>query len=639
MAGVYDEIYARSLSDPAGFWGEATAEISWFRPYETVLDTSRSPFTSWFCGGQLNTCYNALDRHLETRRNQPALVYVSVVTDTVRAYTYAELTDATARFAGALRRLGVSKGDRVVIYMPMVPEAVIAMLACARLGAIHSVVFGGFAATELAMRIDHSKPKVIVSCSCGIEGSRIVPYKPMLDGAIEQASTKPAHCIILQRPQAQAELVKARDIDWNDAIAESSPAECVPVESGDPLYILYTSGTTGNPKGVVRDNGGHAVALKWTMRNFYGIAPGEVFWAASDIGWQVGHSYTVYGPLLHGATSILFEGKPVGTPDAGVFWRVIKEQRVSALFTAPTAIRAIRREDPDGQFPTKSDLSGLRALFLAGERSDPDTLRWAEEHLRVPVVDHWWQTESGWPIAGNPLGVQRFPTKYGSTTRALPGWDVRCVDPASGTELAPGESGAIVIKLPLAPGALTTLWDADDRFIESYMTSYPGFYDTREAGYLDEDKYIYIMARVDDVINVAGHRLSTGAMEEVLASHGNVAECAVVGVADQLKGQVPLGLLVLKSGVTRSEAEVVSQVVRLVREKIGPVAFFKQAVIVDRLPKTRSGKILRGTIQAIAEGREWRMPATIEDPSAIKVVTEALQRVGYGAAQGGSSTA
>jgi propionyl-CoA synthetase len=639
MVDVYDEIYARSLSDPAGFWGEAAAEISWSRPYETVLDTSRSPFTSWFRGGQLNTCYNALDRHLETRGNQPALVYVSVVTDTVRSFTYSELTDSTARFAGALQRLGVTKGDRVVIYMPMVPEAVVAMLACARLGAIHSVVFGGFAATELATRINHSKPKVIVSCSCGIEGNRIVPYKPMLDGAIEQASTKPTNCIILQRPQERAELVKPRDVDWNDAVAESSHIECVPVESGDPLYILYTSGTTGNPKGVVRDNGGHAVALKWTMRNFYGIDPGEVFWAASDIGWQVGHSYTVYGPLFHGATSILFEGKPVGTPDAGVFWRVIEEQRVAALFTAPTAIRAIRREDPDGQFPSKYNLSGFRALFLAGERCDPDTLRWAEEHLRVPVVDHWWQTESGWPIAGNPLGIQRFPTKYGSTARALPGWDVRCVEPASGAEVAPGESGSIVIKLPLAPGALTTLWDADDRFVESYMTTYPGFYDTRDAGYIDEDKYIYIMARVDDVINVAGHRLSTGAMEEVLASHESVAECAVVGVADELKGQVPLGLLVLKSGVTRSETEVVSQVVQLVRERIGPVAFFKQAVIVDRLPKTRSGKILRGTIQAIAEGREWRMPATIEDSSAIQVVTQALHRIGYGAPHGSSDAA
>jgi len=635
MGSGYDEIYARSLSDPTGFWDEAAAEISWIKPYEAVLDTSRSPFTAWFPGGLLNTCYNALDRHVETRGHQPALTYFSVVTDTVQSFTYSELRDITARFAGALQRLGVGKGDRVVIYMPMVPEAVVAMLACARLGAIHSVVFGGFAANELATRINHCTPKLIISCSCGIEGSRVVPYKPMLDAAIEQASHKPAHCIILQRPQERAQLVKSRDIDWQDAIADSSPAECVPVNATDPLYILYTSGTTGDPKGVVRDNGGHAVALKWTMRNFYGVDPGEVFWAASDIGWQVGHSYTVYGPLFHGATSILFEGKPVGTPDAGVFWRVIQEQRVAALFTAPTAIRAIRREDPDGKLPGKYDLSGLRALFLAGERSDPDTLRWAEEHLRVPVVDHWWQTESGWPIAGNPLGIQRFPVKYGSTTRALPGWNVHCVDP-TGAEVAPGESGSIIIKLPLAPGALTTLWDADQRFVDSYMRTYPGFYDTRDAGYIDEDKYIYIMARVDDVINVAGHRLSTGAMEEVLASHDNIAECAVIGVVDQLKGQVPFGFLVLKSGVVRSHDEIVGEVVRLVREKIGPVAFFKQAVVVDRLPKTRSGKILRGTMQAIAECREWRMPATIDDPSAIEVITTELQRVGYAVQQGGS---
>ena len=633
MQSRYDDIHASSLAEPGLFWEQAAEEISWFRRWDAVLDDSRSPFTRWFHGGLLNTCYNALDRHVEAGRgDQAALIHDSPVTGSVQSLTYSALRDMTAGFAGALRRLGVEKGDRVIIYMPMVPEAVVAMLACARLGAVHSVVFGGFAANELATRIDDCHPKVVVSASCGIEGSRVIPYKPMLDGAIELATHKPAHCVILQRPQATASLVEKRDVDWQDAITGAEPADCVPVASTDPLYILYTSGTTGQPKGVVRDNGGHAVALKWTMNNFYDVKPGEVFWGASDIGWQVGHSYIVYGPLMHGATTILFEGKPVGTPDAGVFWRVIQQHKVSVLFTAPTALRAIRREDPDGKLPMDYDLSSLRALFLAGERSDPDTLRWAEEHLGVPVVDHYWQTESGWPIAGNPLGIERFPVKYGSTAKAMPGWDVRCVN-LSNEEVPRGDTGAIVIKLPLAPGALMTLWKADERFVNSYMTGFPGYYETGDSGFIDEDGYIFIMARTDDVINVAGHRLSTGAMEEVLASHRDVAECAVIGVADELKGQVPLGFVVLKSGVERDHGEIIGEIVQLVRDRIGPVAFFKQAAIVDRLPKTRSGKVLRGTMQKIADNSEWKIPATIEDPMILNEITESLKKLGYATAK------
>jgi propionyl-CoA synthetase len=633
MQSRYDDIHASSLAEPGLFWEQAAEEISWFRRWDAVLDDSRSPFTRWFHGGLLNTCYNALDRHVEAGRgDQAALIHDSPVTGSVQSLTYSALRDMTAGFAGALRRLGVEKGDRVIIYMPMVPEAVVAMLACARLGAVHSVVFGGFAANELATRIDDCHPKVVVSASCGIEGSRVIPYKPMLDGAIELAIHKPAHCVILQRPQATASLVEKRDVDWQDAITGAEPADCVPVASTDPLYILYTSGTTGQPKGVVRDNGGHAVALKWTMNNFYDVKPGEVFWGASDIGWQVGHSYIVYGPLMHGATTILFEGKPVGTPDAGVFWRVIQQHKVSVLFTAPTALRAIRREDPDGKLPMDYDLSSLRALFLAGERSDPDTLRWAEEHLGVPVVDHYWQTESGWPIAGNPLGIERFPVKYGSTAKAMPGWDVRCVN-LSNEEVPRGDTGAIVIKLPLAPGALMTLWNADERFVNSYMTGFPGYYETGDSGFIDEDGYIFIMARTDDVINVAGHRLSTGAMEEVLASYRDVAECAVIGVADELKGQVPLGFVVLKSGVERDHGEIIGEIVQLVRDRIGPVAFFKQAAIVDRLPKTRSGKVLRGTMQKIADNSEWKIPATIEDPMILNEITESLKKLGYATAK------
>jgi propionyl-CoA synthetase len=624
----YQDVYRRSIADPDGFWREAAQQIDWLKPFDRVVDSSRSPFSAWFSGGELNTCYNALDRHVAGgRADQIALIYDSPVTGTVTKFTYREMLDRVSRLAGGLKARGVTKGDRVVIYMPAVPEAVIAMLACARLGAIHSVVFGGFASNELATRIDDAKPKAILSASCGIEGSRVVPYKPMLDAAINLAATKPEFVVILQRPQARAEMKPGRDIDWSAAVGE--PVDCSPVKATDPLYILYTSGTTGAPKGVVRDNGGHAVVLKWTMDNLYATHPGEVFWAASDIGWQVGHSYITYAPLIHGSTSLLFEGKPVGTPDAGTFWRVIAEHDVKVLFTAPTAIRAIRREDPEGKLVKQHDLTGLRALFLAGERTDPETLRWAEDHLDVPVVDHWWQTETGWPIAGNPLGIERLPVKPGSTSVPMPGWDVRCLD-AEHNELPRGETGDIVLKLPMAPGALSTLWNADERFVKSYMVQHPGYYHTGDAGYLDEDGYIFILNRTDDVINVAGHRLSTGAMEEVLSSHADVAECCVIGAADQLKGQVPLGFLVLKSGVTRTPEEIASDTIAMMRDTIGPVAFFKQVLVVDRLPKTRSGKILRGTIQKIADGSEWKMPATIEDPDVLGEIASALSAIGFG---------
>ena len=627
----YSDIYKHSIADPEGFWGEAAEAIDWSRKWDKVLDQSRSPFNQWFAGAELNTCFNALDRHVNTgRADQIALIYDSPVTATIQKFTYRELLEKTARLAGGLQSRGVGRGDRVIIYMPAVPEAVIAMLACARLGAIHSVVFGGFAANELATRIDDAKPKAILSASCGIEGSRNVAYKPLLDAAIDLAVHKPDFCVVLQRPQLQANLIAGRDVEWHDAIGDA--VGCVPVKAIDPLYILYTSGTTGAPKGVVRDNGGHAVVLKWSMNNFYGVQPGEVMWAASDIGWQVGHSYITYGPLLHGATTLLFEGKPVGTPDAGTFWRVIEQHKVRVLSTAPTAIRAIRREDPEGLLVKKYDLSGLRAMFLAGERTDPDTLRWAEQHLGVPIVDHWWQTESGWPIAGNPLGIEQLPVKPGSTAVPMPGWNVQCLDDEH-NEVPRGTTGDIAIKLPMAPGALSTLWNADDRFVRSYMTGHPGYYHTGDAGYIDESGYIFIMSRTDDVINVAGHRLSTGAMEEVLASHPDVAECIVIGAADQLKGQVPLGFLVLKLGVSRPDLEITTEAVQLMRDRIGPVAFFKQVLIVDRLPKTRSGKFLRGTIQKIADGATWKMPATIEDPDVLGEIAQALETIGYGAAR------
>ena len=629
MTGRYAELHTRSITDPAGFWAEAARDIDWIKPWDSVLDSSNPPFYRWFTGGVLNTCHNAVDRHVAAGRGeQAAIIYDSPVTDTVQSITYAELQDLTARFAGALRGLGVAKGDRVILYMPMIPQAVVAMLACARLGAIHSVVFGGFAPHELATRINDAKPKAIVTASCGIEGKKVLAYKPMLDAAIDQSDHKPDHVVVFQRPQATAELKAPRDVDWAEAVAVAEPAECVPVAATDPLYILYTSGTTGQPKGVVRDNGGHAVALKWTMTNMYDIKPGEVFWAASDVGWVVGHSYICYAPLLHGCTTIVFEGKPVGTPDAGTFWRVIQQHKVTALFTAPTAFRAIKREDPNAELIGKYDLSSLRTLFLAGERSDPDTLHWAEDHLKVPVIDHWWQTETGWCIAGNPMGIERFKIKYGSATKPLPGWDVRCLD-VSNNEVKRGDIGAISVKLPLPPGTLMTLWNADQRFVKSYMTDYPGYYQTGDAGFIDDDGYVYIMARTDDIINVAGHRLSTGGMEEVLASHKDVAECAVIGVADELKGQVPLGFIVLKNGVDRPHADIVKEVVQLVRDEIGPVAAFKLAIVVDRLPKTRSGKILRGTMQKIADSESYKMPATIDDPLILTEIAEALQGIGY----------
>ncbi|HHC07398.1 MAG TPA: propionyl-CoA synthetase [Actinobacteria bacterium] len=626
----YLEVYERSLRDPTGFWAEAAEAITWDRTPTVVLDDAEAPFVRWFPDGRLNTCFNAVDRHVEAGRgDQVALVYDSAMTGTVATWTYRELRDEVARLAGALRDLGVETGDRVVIYMPMVPEAVFAMLACARIGAIHSVVFGGFAANELATRIDDATPKVVLSASCGLEPGRVVEYKPLLDEAIERSRHRPERCLVLQRPQTTATLVPGRDLDWAEAVAGASPAGCVTVDAGHPLYVLYTSGTTGRPKGVVRDNGGHAVALAWSMRHVYGVEPGEVYWAASDVGWVVGHSYIVYGPLIHGCTTVLYEGKPVGTPDPGAFWRVIADHGVSTLFTAPTAFRAIKREDPDGRHLLRYELDRFRALFLAGERCDPDTLHWAEDKLGVPVIDHWWQTETGWPIAANPLGIERLPIKPGSPTVPVPGWDVRILDP-EGRECAPEEIGAIVCRLPLPPGALPTLWNADDRFVEAYLSRYPGYYLTADAGYKDEDGYLFVMSRIDDIINVAGHRLSTGAMEEVLAAHPDVAECAVIGVADELKGQVPVGFVVLQAGVDRDHDEIVAELVEMVRREIGPVASFKQATVVTRLPKTRSGKVLRSTMRAMADGEAWKLPATIEDPAVLDEIGEALERLGYG---------
>ncbi len=633
MTNAYDLEHKRSLQDPAGFWGDAAKEIDWYKPWDQVLDASNPPFYRWFSGAMCNTCYNAVDRHVEKgRADKAAIIYDSPVTNTIRTYTYREVQDQVSRLAGVLAGLGVVKGDRVIVYMPMIPEAAFAMLACARIGAIHSVVFGGFAANELATRINDALPKVILSASCGIEVSKVIPYKPLLDHAIELSDHKPSHTVVLQRPQAVAEMQAGRDLDWADAVAKATPAACVPVAATDPLYILYTSGTTGQPKGVVRDNGGHMVALKWSMKNVYNVEPGEVYWAASDVGWVVGHSYIVYAPLLNGNTTLMYEGKPVGTPDAGAFWRVIAQHKVETLFTAPTAFRAIKRDDPDGDLLKTYDLSHFRTLFLAGERSDPDTLKWAEDKLKVPVIDHWWQTETGWAIAANCMGLEQFPVKHGSPTKAVPGWDVQVLD--EGHHQAPaGQVGALVVKLPLPPGTLPTLWNADERFLSSYMEEFPGYYKTADAGFIDEDGYVYVMSRTDDIINVAGHRLSTGAMEEVLASHPDVAECAVIGVHDTMKGQLPLGFLVLKAGVKKPEEQILKEVVALVRERIGPVAAFKTATIVKRLPKTRSGKILRGTMQKIADHQDFKMPATIDDPSILEEIEEDLTRIGYAKAR------
>jgi propionyl-CoA synthetase len=625
----YHEVYARAQRDPHGFWGEAAQAIDWYEAPRTIFDPKAGIYGRWFTDGVTNTCHNAVDRHVAAGRGpQTAIIYDSPVTGTKRRISYAELLKEVKAFAAVLRDFGVTKGDRVILYMPMVPETLIAMYACARIGAIHGVVFGGFAAKELATRIDDAKPKLILSASCGVEPGRIVAYKPLLDAAIELAAHKAGACIILQRPQLEASLTAGRDYDWatlrDQAIAEKKSVDCVPVLAIDPLYILYTSGTTGVPKGVVRDNGGHLVALKWSMHGLYGVEPGETWWCASDVGWVVGHSYIVYAPLFHGATSILYEGKPVGTPDAGAFWRVIADHGAVALFTAPTAFRAIKKEDPEGTHIRKHDLSKFRTLFLAGERADPPTVEWAEQQLKVPVIDHWWQTETGWAIAGNPMGLGQLPVKHGSPTVAMPGYDVQIVDDAS-RPLPANIMGSIVIKLPLPPSCLPTLWGDDARMRASYLTEFPGYYKTADAGFKDEDGYLYIMGRTDDIINVAGHRLSTGGMEEVLASHTDVAECAVIGIADALKGEVPCGFVVLKAGVTRDTADIEKEIVALVRERIGPVAAFKLAITVARLPKTRSGKILRGTMKKIADGEAWTMPATIEDPKVLDEIAAALK--------------
>jgi propionyl-CoA synthetase len=633
MTDGYLAYYNQSIEDPNGFWSVPAEDCHWYKKWDKVLDDSNKPFYRWFTGGMVNTCYNALDLHVENGiGDQVALIYDSPVTDTIKKFTYLQLRDQVALFAGVLSSKGVQKGDRVLLYMPMIPEAAIAMLACARLGAVHSVVFGGFASKELAIRIDDAKPKVIVSASCGIETAKVIPYKPLLTEAMEIADEKPDACIIIQRPQETASMTPGFDYDWHEEMKNAVPADCVPVAATDPLYILYTSGTTGIPKGVVRDNGGHMVALKWTMGAVYNLAQGDVFWTASDVGWVVGHSYIVYGPLLKGCTTILFEGKPVGTPDAGVFWRVINEHKVKAMFTAPTAFRAIKREDPEGKLIKNYDLSNFKALFLAGERLDPDTLHWAEKKLKVPVIDHWWQTETGWAIAANCLGIEQFPVKQGSPTKAVPGWNIQVVDPDC-KQVKPGENGALVVKLPLPPGTLPTLWNNDEGFIKSYLEEFPGFYKTADAGYIDDDGYVFVMSRTDDIINVAGHRLSTGGMEEVLADHPDVAECAVLGVEDKLKGQMPIGFLVLNAGVTRDTETIEKEAVQMVRQRIGPVASFKIATIVKRLPKTRSGKILRGTMRKIADNEDFKMPATIDDPTVLKEIEEALVHKGYAGAK------
>ena len=625
----YQEEFNQSIQHPDQYWGEIAKAVHWEKTWDKVLDDSDKPYYRWFTGAEVNTCYNALDLHVkEGRGEQNAIIYDSAMTGEIRHYTYRQLTEETARFAGALSALGVERGSRVVIYMPMIPETVIAVLACARLGAIHSVVFGGFASNELAVRIDDAKPVAIVTASCGLEPGRTIEYKPLVDAAIDLSTHKPAACVVYQRPQVEAKMTAGRDHDWNDVMANAVPADCVTVKATDPLYIIYTSGTTGQPKGVVRDNGGHIVALKWSMKNIYGVDPGEVFWAASDVGWVVGHSYIIYAPLFAGNTAVLYEGKPVGTPDPGAFWRVISEHKVSTLFTAPTAFRAIKKEDPTGEYLKKYDMSAFKTLFLAGERTDPDTLHWAEDKLQVPVIDHWWQTETGWAICSNCIGIEHLPIKEGSPSKPVPGWDLKVVNDHN-QELPPGEIGSLVVSLPLPPGSFPTLWNAKQRFFDVYFAEFPGFYKTADAGFVDEDGYIYVMSRTDDIINVAGHRLSTGAMEEVLTSHPDVAECAVTGVSDSLKGQLPLGFLVLNAGCERDHDQIVKECVRLVRDKIGPVAAFKQALVVNRLPKTRSGKILRGTMQKIADSESWQMPATIDDPVILDEITDSLKSIGY----------
>ena len=628
MKTKYAEIHERSLSEPEAFWAEAALAVEWSRPWDSVLSTDAEGRWHWFAGAEVNTSWNAVDRHVrDGRGDQVALIYDSPLTGSLRRLTYAELLDQVSRFAGVLTGLGVTKGDRVLLYMPVIPEAVIAMLACARIGAVHSVVFGGFAAREIATRIIDAKPQLIVAASCGIEPNRIIPYMPAIDAAIEMAGGEPKTCVVVQRDALRAELKPGRDLDWNGLMAEAQPVGCVPVGATDPLYILYTSGTTGQPKGIVRPSGGHLVAMAWSMRHVFDAHPGEVFWAASDIGWVVGHSYIVYGPLIAGCTTVLYEGKPVGTPDAGAFWRVIEDHKVSTMFTAPTAIRAIRREDSDAKLLAAYDISSLKSLFVAGERCDPATLAWCQEKLARPIVDNWWQTETGWPIAANPLGIESFPVKPGSATKPIPGWRVQALDP-EGNPVAPGDTGAIVCKLPLPPGAANTLWNAPERYSRAYLEPFPGYYSTGDAGFIDEDGYLHIMTRTDDVINVAGHRLSTGAIEEVIAGHPDIAECAVVGMQDNLKGQAPLGFLVLKAGINRPPADIIAEVVQRVRDLMGAVVAFKTALVVSRLPKTRSGKILRGTIVKILNGEPFTMPATIEDPAVLGEIERDLKAAG-----------
>ncbi len=625
----FDAVFSRSINQPEDFWAEAAKGIDWYKECDKVLDSSNPPFYRWFKGGKMNTCYNAVDRHVKNGRgDQVAIIYDSPVTNTIAKITYQELLQKVSVFAGALQSQGLKKGDTAIIYMPMIPEAAIAMLACSRIGVVHSVVFGGFAANELAIRVDHAEPKVIITASGAVEGKKVLAYKPLVDKAIELSKHKPEKCILFQRDIVKAEMKAGFDLDWNELVATAKPADCIQLEATDPLYILYTSGTTGMPKGVLRDNGGHAVALHWSMKAIYNIDAGDVWWSASDVGWVVGHSYIVYGPLIKGATTVFYEGKPIGTPDAGAFWRVISQHGVKSLFTAPTAFRAIKKEDPNGVLFKKYDISCFECLYLAGERLDPDTYHWATDMIKVPIIDHWWQTETGWAIAANCRGIEQLPIKPGSPTKPCPGYNLKIVD-NEGFELPAGKEGNIVVKLPLPPGNLVTLWKADDRFVKSYMATFPSYYETSDGGYVDEDGYVYVMGRMDDVINVSGHRLSTGAMEEVIASHPDVAECAVLGTADQLKGEVPLGMFVLKAGVTKNPAEIAKELVQMVRDRIGAVACFKEVTKVVRLPKTRSGKILRGTMRSIANGKEYRVPSTIDDPAIIDEITVTLKGMGF----------